>query len=120
MSEHRTTPSDERSGTSTRITGDSPWKRPNLRPGPQDKSGPSHSRHPDYRFRHRHDHGRFCLLRPTPAYIDRLRELKEVDADQFAVYLMHDEEQKTLAAYATRSSRRFPEVRCGYAVRHDT
>jgi hypothetical protein len=64
--------------------------------------------------------GRFCLLRPTSAYIDRLCELKEVDVDQIAVYLLHDEQQKTLVAYATRSSCRFPEVHCGYAVRHDT
>ncbi len=42
---------------------------------------------------------RFCLLGPAPAHVDRLRELAEIGADQFAVYLMHDEEEKTLAAY---------------------
>jgi hypothetical protein len=41
-------------------------------------------------------------------------------APSAAVYLMHGEEQKTLAAYAAGSSRRFPEAGCGYAVRHDT
>jgi probable F420-dependent oxidoreductase len=42
---------------------------------------------------------RFCLLGPASAHVDRLRELASIGADQFAVYLMHDEEEKTLAAY---------------------
>ncbi len=42
---------------------------------------------------------RFCLLGPASAHIDRLTELGEIGADQFALYLMHDEEEKTLAAY---------------------
>jgi probable F420-dependent oxidoreductase len=42
---------------------------------------------------------RFCLLGPAAAHVDRLRELAEIGADQFALYLMHDEEDKTLAAY---------------------
>jgi probable F420-dependent oxidoreductase len=42
---------------------------------------------------------RFCLLGPASAHLDRLAELQEIGADQFAVYLMHDEEEKTLAAY---------------------
>jgi probable F420-dependent oxidoreductase len=42
---------------------------------------------------------RFCLLGPAAAHVDRLAELREIGADQFAVYLMHDEEEKTLAAY---------------------
>jgi probable F420-dependent oxidoreductase len=42
---------------------------------------------------------RFCLLGPASAHVDRLAELREIGADQFAVYLMHDEEEKTLAAY---------------------
>jgi probable F420-dependent oxidoreductase len=42
---------------------------------------------------------RFCLLGPAAAHVDRLRELAEAGADQFALYLMHDEEEKTLAAY---------------------
>ena len=42
---------------------------------------------------------RFCLLGPASAHVDRLTELREIGADQFAVYLMHDEEEKTLAAY---------------------
>ena len=42
---------------------------------------------------------RFCLLGSEPAHVDRLRELASLGADQFALYLMHDEPDKTLAAY---------------------
>jgi probable F420-dependent oxidoreductase len=42
---------------------------------------------------------RFCLLGPAPAHIARLRELAEIGADQFALYLMHDDEENTLEAY---------------------
>jgi probable F420-dependent oxidoreductase len=42
---------------------------------------------------------RFCLLGPASAHVERLEELREIGTDQFAVYLMHDEEEKTLAAY---------------------
>jgi probable F420-dependent oxidoreductase len=42
---------------------------------------------------------RFCLLGPPAAHVERLRELSEIGADQFAVYLMHDDEEATLEAY---------------------
>jgi probable F420-dependent oxidoreductase len=42
---------------------------------------------------------RFCLLGPGPAHIERLHELAGLGVDQFAVYLMHDQPGKTLAAY---------------------
>jgi probable F420-dependent oxidoreductase len=42
---------------------------------------------------------RFCLLGPADAHVDRLRELAGIGVDQFALYLMHDDEEKTLAAY---------------------
>jgi probable F420-dependent oxidoreductase len=42
---------------------------------------------------------RFCLLGPVSAHVDRLRELADMGADQFAIYLMHDQPQATLAAY---------------------
>src|SRR5450755_524111 len=42
---------------------------------------------------------RFCLLGPAAAHVDRLRELAGIGVDQFALYLMHDQEEKTLAAY---------------------
>ena len=44
---------------------------------------------------------RFCLLGPESAHMDRLQELAEIGADQFAIYLMHDEQEKTLAAYGS-------------------
>ena len=42
---------------------------------------------------------RFCLTGPAEAHLDRLRELAGIGATQFAVYLMHDQPEKTLAAY---------------------
>jgi probable F420-dependent oxidoreductase len=42
---------------------------------------------------------RFCLLGPEAAHVQRLAELAEIGADQFALYLMHDQPDKTLAAY---------------------
>ena len=42
---------------------------------------------------------RFCLLGPASAHVDRLEELAELGVDQFAVYLMHDQREETLAAY---------------------
>jgi len=42
---------------------------------------------------------RFCLLGPASAHVDRLQELASAGADQFALYLMHDQEEQTLAAY---------------------
>ena len=42
---------------------------------------------------------RFCLLGPASAHVDRLKELRDIGADQFAVYLMHDDDENTLAAY---------------------
>jgi probable F420-dependent oxidoreductase len=42
---------------------------------------------------------RFCLLGPASAHIERLRELAGIGADQFALYLMHDDEEATLDAY---------------------
>jgi probable F420-dependent oxidoreductase len=44
---------------------------------------------------------RFCLVGPESAHLDRLQELKALGVDQFALYLMHDDRDKTLAAYAT-------------------
>ncbi len=42
---------------------------------------------------------RFCLTGPAAAHVDRLAELADLGADQFAVYLMHDQPEATLAAY---------------------
>jgi len=45
---------------------------------------------------------RFCLLGPPERHIDRLAELREIGADNFSVYLMHDARDATLDAYAAR------------------
>ena len=42
---------------------------------------------------------RFCLLGPVPSGTARLCELAEIGADQFALCLMHDDEEATLEAY---------------------
>ncbi|MFH8366810.1 TIGR03842 family LLM class F420-dependent oxidoreductase [Streptomyces sp. NPDC018031] len=42
---------------------------------------------------------RFCLLGPAEAHIDRLRHLRELGVDQFAVYAMHDAKEATIDAY---------------------
>ena len=42
---------------------------------------------------------RFCLTGPAGRHVDRLAELAEIGADQFAIYLMHDQPEQTLAAY---------------------
>jgi probable F420-dependent oxidoreductase len=44
---------------------------------------------------------RFCLVGPASAHVDRLNELAELGVDQFAVYLMHDQKEQTLAAYGS-------------------
>jgi alkanesulfonate monooxygenase SsuD/methylene tetrahydromethanopterin reductase-like flavin-dependent oxidoreductase (luciferase family) len=45
---------------------------------------------------------RFCLLGPPEAHIDKLRALKALGVDQFAVYAMHDAKESTLDAYGER------------------
>jgi len=42
---------------------------------------------------------RFCLLGPAGAHVGRLRELAGLGVSQFALYLMHDQADETLAAY---------------------
>jgi hypothetical protein len=42
---------------------------------------------------------RFCVLGPAPAHIEKLRRLKEIGVDQFALYLQHDDMEHTLAVY---------------------
>jgi probable F420-dependent oxidoreductase len=50
---------------------------------------------------------RFCLLGPVEAHADRLEELAELGVDQFALYLMHDQNDKTMAAYGDSIIPRF-------------
>ncbi|MEZ3180951.1 TIGR03842 family LLM class F420-dependent oxidoreductase [Streptomyces pimonensis] len=42
---------------------------------------------------------RFCLLGPPGAHIEKLRALRELGVDQFAVYDMHDAQETTIDAY---------------------
>ena len=45
---------------------------------------------------------RFCVLGTVDEHIDKLRELKALGVDQFAVYLQHDAKEATLQAYADK------------------
>jgi probable F420-dependent oxidoreductase len=42
---------------------------------------------------------RFCVLGTVEDHVEKLKELKELGADQFNVYLMHDAMEETLDAY---------------------
>jgi probable F420-dependent oxidoreductase len=42
---------------------------------------------------------RFCVLGPAAAHIEKLRALRDLGVDQFAIYLQHDDKEGTLAAY---------------------
>lgn len=45
---------------------------------------------------------RFCVLGPVEAHLAKLRQLRDLGVDQFAVYLQHDEKERTLAAYGEK------------------
>jgi probable F420-dependent oxidoreductase len=42
---------------------------------------------------------RFCLIGPPAAHIAKLRALRELGVDQFAIYDMHDAKESTIDAY---------------------
>ncbi|MBT1183183.1 TIGR03842 family LLM class F420-dependent oxidoreductase [Streptomyces sp. CJ_13] len=42
---------------------------------------------------------RFCLLGPAEAHIEKLRALRDLGVDQFALYNMHDAREATIDAY---------------------
>jgi Luciferase-like monooxygenase. len=44
---------------------------------------------------------RFCLLGPAEAHVEKLRRLRDLGADQFAVYAMHDAKEATIDAYGS-------------------
>ncbi|UGY94345.1 TIGR03842 family LLM class F420-dependent oxidoreductase [Streptomyces gobiensis] len=44
---------------------------------------------------------RFCLLGPPDAHIQKLRSLRDLGVDQFAVYAMHDAKEHTIDTYGT-------------------
>jgi probable F420-dependent oxidoreductase len=45
---------------------------------------------------------RFCMLGTADEHIEKLRALKALGVDQFAVYLQHDAKEATLQAYADK------------------
>ncbi|MCB5909034.1 TIGR03842 family LLM class F420-dependent oxidoreductase [Streptomyces pinistramenti] len=45
---------------------------------------------------------RFCLLGPADAHIDKLRRLRALGVDQFALYAMHDAKEATIDSYGER------------------
>ncbi|MEV7540921.1 TIGR03842 family LLM class F420-dependent oxidoreductase [Streptomyces sp. NPDC089915] len=45
---------------------------------------------------------RFCLLGPAEAHVEKLRALRDLGVDQFAVYAMHDAREDVIDAYGTR------------------
>jgi probable F420-dependent oxidoreductase len=50
---------------------------------------------------------RFCVLGPVENHLARLRELRELGVDQFAIYLQHDDKDGTLDAYGKHIVREF-------------
>ncbi|MFJ7204985.1 TIGR03842 family LLM class F420-dependent oxidoreductase [Streptomyces sp. NPDC098789] len=44
---------------------------------------------------------RFCLLGPAEAHIDKLRALRALGVDQFALYAMHDAREAVIDAYGS-------------------
>ncbi|MEV0717646.1 TIGR03842 family LLM class F420-dependent oxidoreductase [Asanoa sp. NPDC050611] len=45
---------------------------------------------------------RFCVLGPVEAHLEKLRELRALGVDQFALYLQHDDKEHTLQAYGEK------------------
>ncbi|MFM8352325.1 MAG: TIGR03842 family LLM class F420-dependent oxidoreductase, partial [Actinomycetales bacterium] len=45
---------------------------------------------------------RFCIIGPVEEHIRRLEELKALGVDQFAVYLQHDDNDRTMALYGEK------------------
>lgn len=43
---------------------------------------------------------RFCVLGSAEQHRERMKELASMGVDQFAIYLMHDQQEETLEAYA--------------------
>ncbi|KOU35649.1 LLM class flavin-dependent oxidoreductase, partial [Streptomyces sp. WM6378] len=42
---------------------------------------------------------RFCLLGPPQAHIEKLKALRDLGVDQFALYAMHDAREEVIDAY---------------------
>ncbi|KOU41844.1 LLM class flavin-dependent oxidoreductase, partial [Streptomyces sp. WM6378] len=42
---------------------------------------------------------RFCLLGPPQAHIEKLKALRDLGVDQFALYAMHDAREEVIDTY---------------------
>ena len=45
---------------------------------------------------------RFCIIGPPEVQIERMKQLKDLGVDQFAIYLQHDDKDNTLQAYGEK------------------
>ena len=45
---------------------------------------------------------RFCIIGPPDVHIERMKQLKDLGVDQYAVYLQHDDKDNTLQAYGEK------------------
>ena len=45
---------------------------------------------------------RFCIIGPPEVHIERMKKLKDLGVDQFAIYLQHDDKDNTLQAYGEK------------------
>jgi probable F420-dependent oxidoreductase len=45
---------------------------------------------------------RFCVLGTVEQHVEKLNQLKEIGADHFGIYLMHDDREATLRAYGEK------------------
>lgn len=45
---------------------------------------------------------RFCIIGPPEVHIERMKQLKDLGVDQFAIYLQHDDKDNTLQAYGEK------------------
>ncbi len=45
---------------------------------------------------------RFCLIGPVEHQLARLNELRDLGVDQFAIYLQHDDKDRTMATYGEK------------------
>ena len=45
---------------------------------------------------------RFCVVGPVATHVARMRELKDLGVDQFAIYLQHDDKDLTLSSYGEK------------------
>lgn len=50
---------------------------------------------------------RFCVLGPVERHCERMEELEALGVDQFAIYLMHDQQEQTLESYGRQVLPRF-------------